>query len=214
MKLNSLMNNLKPDDFFGIKSSEKMQDFGMENLIYLIAGMKQKINFADLGHVNINNFSELLSRNKEQLEEFKKTKLAKLTLTGDIFKHSNGDKSLNTHTIGLVINQSPNTYFYKSRPQVIILDSLGNKKKELKTIHEKLINEFIKKEFPEAEVLINTKPQQNDRSLSCLNWTLENLNVANKNLGKTNIIELLPQSKDIDKILEKQKIISQNGRKH
>lgn len=214
MHINPVVKELAPDAFFGIRKVKDFIEFGAINLSNLGLAMQEKLKFTDLGLVKMDSSFNLLSDigKRPQMAEFKQNKLAKLTLSGDIFKHSTEARSLNSHTIGLVINKNPNEHFYSSRPQIIILDSLGNKTKEMQEVHNKVINDFIKKEFPDAEVIINSEPQQMDNSLSCLNWTLANLEVAKENLGRTDILPKLPKSGDMDAILAKQKIISQNYR--
>lgn len=211
MPVNNIINQFTPEAFFGLKSIKGFTNSCLENSFILATAMQEKLKFTDLGVININSISNLCSdigTRPQMLSEFKESGLAKLTLISDIFENS-----LNTHTIGLVINQNPNEYFYKTPEQIIILDSLGEKNPEIKEIHSKLKNDFIKKAFPNAEIITSIEPQQVDGSLSCLNWTLANLEVAKNNLGKIDILNKLPKSTDIDSILEKQQIISQNYRK-
>lgn len=210
MKINPYIKMLPPADFFGVKNQNYFLDFGVGNLISLGIAMQKKMNCVDFGQLRIDSIPNFVSvLNPNDLLEFRRNRLAKLTLTGDIFRHSSDPKSFNTHAIGLVINNNPNEYFYKSRPQILVLDSLGNKSTEMQHVHNKLTDDFIKKIFTDAEVIFNTEPQQTDNSLTCLNWTIANLEVAKENLGRTDIIEKLPKSSDIGSILEKQKIIVQ-----
>lgn len=208
MKINNVLRNMPPIDFFGLKTGDDLYKFGMERLGLLHLLMQQKYNFAGLGVVFADKISNLraddLSR-PQNLADFKNKKLAWLTINGEEFRDSNLSYELGSHTIGLVINENPNQYFYKTNPQIIIMDSFGNELPFIKKVHQVLIDDFISKEFPGSEIIINTEPQQTENTLSCFNWAMANLKIARENYGRTDLINLLPKSSDYNKILEEQK---------
>lgn len=208
--LNKLYKKLHPELFFGLKNQKDFLDFGMIRLMGLKNLLQNELKFADLGSVEVDNISNLLSNSScrpKNLSEFREKKLATLTLNGNEFRHGDNANSMNTHTIGLIINKNPNEYFYKSPEQIIIMDSLGDNNVTLKKVHQALIDDFISKAFPNASIVITKKPQQIDGSLSCLNWTLANLKIAKENMGRVDIINLLPKSSDLHSILNEQEKI-------
>lgn len=207
MNINKIASSLSGESFFGIKDPKEFMNLGFGRLIRLKAAMQKKLGFVDLGIIKTDDIHNL-SQRTQKVAEFKDKKLATLTLIDDkAFKHSNDPDSLSTHTIGLVINQNPNEYYYKTQPEVIIMDSMGANYPKSKEIHKSLIDNFILKEIPNAKVIITQTPQQNDGSLTCLNWTLANLSAAKNNMGRADIINSLPKSNQLSSILEEQKRI-------
>lgn len=210
MPIDKIFREMPPQLFFGLKNQQAFDKFGMEHLIELKEKVQNKINFVELGLVNVDNISSLrqfVPFRTKNLSDFREKQLATLTLKGPEFKHSSDSNSMNTHTIGFVINKNPNEYFYKSPEQIIIMDSLGDSYVGAKKVHQALIDSFLRPEFPQAEIIITKTPQQTDDSVSCLNWTLANLEVAKANIGRVDIPNLLPKSSDFDSILERQKLL-------
>lgn len=187
--------------FFDISTNE-----GFKNAITLKVGMMKKYRIADLGVVESNNFSTLC----DKIKEFKDKGLATLTIRDDAYKHSPSSK-MNTHTIGLAINKGTNQHFYQSKPEILILDSMGDNYPGAKNIHQALIRDFIEKMFPASRVTITHNPQQTSGSLTCLNWALANLKAVSENFGRANILTLLPKSDDLPRILEEQMHFAQQN---
>lgn len=208
MQINQLVNRVTPEAFFGVKNAVDMQNYGNLNVYLLFKIMQEKFKIANLSNVNFDSFSDPFLN--FALKTLKEHNLAKLTLENNRFRELNKVGRLDTHTIGLVVNKNPNMYFYNEPPQVLILDSLGEKSEFMKDIHKKLENDFIKKIFPNAEVITNVEPQQIDGSQSCFNWTMANLKVASENLGRTDILCKLPKSHEIETILAQQQLMCKN----
>lgn len=193
--------------FFGLDKPEDLMKFGLENLLKLKESMKKKYNIVDLGVVTDRNFSTLLSRvgiRPQQIAEFKEKKLATLTIRSNAFNHGTSS-GMDTHTIGLAINKNPNQYLYQENPEILLIDSLGNSYTRAREVHQSLIREFIAPAFPNSRITITQVPQQTDGSLTCLNWALANLKTVRENMGRADILTLLPKSSDLPKILEEQR---------
>lgn len=204
MLINKVTNSISAESFFGVKDQQEFMKLGFGRLIKLKAAMQKKLDFVDLGITKTYEICNLRQK-VQKISDFKNKRLATLTLIDDVYKHSNNPDSLNTHTIGLVVNQNPNEYFYKSQPEVLIMDSMGGNYPKSKEIHKSLIENFILKEIPNAKISITQTPQQFDGSLTCLNWTLANLKAAKENMGRADIINHLPKSNQLSSILEDQR---------
>lgn len=202
--------------FFGLEL-EHPQDFmkmGLPNLMKLTEAMKRKLGFVKFAQVIDNNYSVLFSKEgwaPKNLTEFKEKGLAVITLRNPEFAHA-ATQGYNTHTIGLAINKPPNQHFYPAEPEIFILDSLGNKYPGAEKIHGALTRDFIKRLFPNSRVIVTPTGQQVDGSTTCLNWTLANLQTVKENMGRTDILNLLPKSSDLPRILEEQQQFVQNQR--
>lgn len=202
---------INPRQIFGIDNPEEFSTFGMANLLQLKSLMLKTFGIADLGIIKDNKFYLLLSEDglrQTRLAEFKKKGLATLTLMNKEFAHNPNDKMC-THTIGLVVNSPQNQYFYPSKPEILILDSLGSRYQGAQEIHNSLIEQFIRPLFPGSRVNILQKPQQVDGSLTCLNWTLANLQAVRENPGRADMLNILHKSEDLPKILETQRLFLQ-----
>lgn len=200
--------------FFGLEFSQNLIEMGLKNLIKLMNGMQRKLGFAHLGQVIDSNFSVLFSKEgwaPKNLSEFKEKGLAVITLRNPEFAHP-ATQGHNSHTIGLVINKPPNQYFYPAEPEIFILDSCGNNYPGAKEIHGALTRDFIKKLFPNSRVVVTPTAQQVDGSATCLNWTLANLQTVKENMGRADILNLLPKSSDLPRILEEQQQFVQSLR--
>lgn len=211
MAINKVFYNMAPESFFGLRNGRDFVEFGIMHLFELGEKMRQKFGFADLGTVNSLDFKILCSDHSirhKNLLDFREKKLATLTVVSPMLEHCD-NADVNTHTIGLVINKNPNKYFYCTPDQIIIMDSFGDTHPIIQRIHQDFINEFIKKAFPGFDIIITKNPQQTDGSLSCLNWTLANLKVAKENLGRSDIVNLLPKSSDLPSILREQMLFLQ-----
>lgn len=200
--------------FFGLESATSLGIKELENLLGLKTLIQKEIGFADLGWIKDSKFSDLFSQlgiRPASLSEFKETGLATLTLMNPEFAHP-ATHGFNSHTIGLAVNKNPNQHFYPSEPEILILDSLGNSYPGAKKIHEALTRDFLKKLFPDSRVTITSNPQQTDGSITCLNWTLANLKTVRENMGRADILNLLPKSFDLQRILDEQQRLVQLSR--
>lgn len=186
---------------FRLKTPEDLMN-EFEDLMKLKGSMMEKYNIADLGVVTDNSFSTLLSRPGLR-EEFKEKGLATLTISSPVFKHGTSS-GMTTHTIGLAINKNLNQHFYQTKPEILIMDSLGDNYPSARNMHQSLIREFIEPMFPGSRVTITSTQQQTDGSLTCLNWTLANLKTVRENLGRADILTLLHKSGDLPRILAEQ----------
>lgn len=212
MKINPIK-EYSAEKFFGLEKADDLIAFGIENLIKLKCNMMEKYKIADLGVVIENDFSALLSKQalcEKKLAKFKENGLATLTIMSPEFNHKSASE-MSTHTIGIVINKNINQHFYPTKPEILIMDSLGDNYAGAKKNHDLLIQQFLRPLFPDSKITIAQIPQQTNNSLSCLNWTLANLKVARENMGRTDILSLLPKSSDFPQILEEQKQFSQNN---
>lgn len=200
--------------FFGLEPSQNFMQMGLPNLMKLMEAMQKKLGFVKFAQVKDNNYSVLFSKEgwaPKNLTEFKEKGLAVITLRNPEFAHT-ATQCYNTHTIGLAINKSHNQHFYPTEPEILILDSCGNSYPGAKEIHGALTRDFIKRLFPDSRVIVTPTPQQIDSSATCLNWTLANLQTVKENMGRADILNLLPKSSDLPRILEEQQQFVQNQR--
>lgn len=161
MPINKIFFDKSPVMFFGLKNREDFLEFGITHLTQLKDALQKKLDFANLGIVDADNIASLRSdsgRNLQNLLEFREKQLATLTLDSPEFHYKNSsDDEVNTHTIGLVLNKNQYEYYYKCPEQIIIMDSLGNNYPGAKKIHQLLINNFLRKEFPNSNIVITSK---------------------------------------------------------
>lgn len=189
--------------FFGLEKTGNLTEFGFENLVKLKSSMMEKFKIVDLGEVDDWNFSELLLNptREKKIKEFREKGLATLNIKSSAY---NSDYA-NHHTIGLAINKPTNQYFYQTTPEILVIDSMGDNYPGARDIHQDLIWHVIEPMFPGSGITVSKTSQQTDGSLTCLNWTLANLKVVKENIGRADILNLLPKSNDLPKILEEQK---------
>lgn len=209
--LKNLIYKISAKSYFGVKSQKEFMTTGFGRLINLKAILKKHIDFADLGIVKTSDFASLNQRPR-QIQELNEKHLATITLVDDGFRHSSSSDSLSTHTIGIVINKNANEYFYKTQPEILIIDSMGDSYPRAKNIHSELIDKFLSKQFPGSRFIVSKNIQQTPDSLTCLNWTLANLQVARKNLGRADLLNILPKKGQINSILNEQKRILENSK--
>ncbi len=199
--------------FFGLEPSQNLVEMGLDNLMKLMTAMQEKLGIVHLGTVEDSNFSFLFPNNsygKAKLAEFKEKGLAVITLQSPEFAHPS-TQGFRTHTIGLAIQKFSGKSFYCASESIVILDSLGDKYPGAQKIHGALLR-YIQPLFPHSDKIITKVPQQIDGSVSCLNWTLANLQTVRNYPGRIDILSLLPKSSDLPKILQEQQQLVQSLR--
>lgn len=165
-------------EFFGISSLETLVKKQKE--WSLLRKIKQKdLKFELLGNQSVNALDSFV-KSTPFSKFLHESKCGIITLRDPAFMFN--DKPWK-HTVALVTDNHKNLY---------VLDSLGDESDNLKAFHHR-IKTVLKDDF--ADIIFNKKPQQTEKELSCLHWSINNIEQAQKqNLFSTKI-------EDVDRIL-------------